>query len=270
MKISIVCGLNESRDPMDKVMERFEELCRFLKNLKYDGIELSLLDPEGVNPKKINEILESYNFELSALGTGSSYIRYGYSLGHYNEHFRQKAIEKLENYIKFANHTNSKVIIGLIRGRYTHESSPKKEKLNIISSLKKCVDIAKDYGVILCFEPINRFEIDSYNTISKSIDLLKKINSENLKLLIDSFHIYLEEDPGIIWEYLDEISQWVSHIHIADSTRRAPGSGHFDFKSFLNIFKNNGYKDYISIETIMKPSFEEVAKSSVEYLHFIL
>ncbi|GAI91839.1 unnamed protein product, partial [marine sediment metagenome] len=62
----------------------------------------------------------------------------------------------------------------------------------------------------------------------------------------------------------------VGHVHIADTTRRAPGSGHFDFKTFLNIFKNAGYSEFVSIETIMKPSFEEVAKSSSEYLRSIL
>ncbi|MFX1555114.1 MAG: sugar phosphate isomerase/epimerase family protein, partial [Promethearchaeota archaeon] len=60
------------------------------------------------------------------------------------------------------------------------------------------------------------------------------------------------------------------HIHLADCTRRAPGTGHFDFRTFLNIFKNAGYNGFASIETIMKPSFEEVARESSEYLRLIL
>jgi sugar phosphate isomerase/epimerase len=124
--------------------------------------------------------------------------------------------------------------------------------------------------VILLFEPINQFEIDSYNTISESIKLLEEIRSDNLKLLLDSFHTYLEEDPIYIWEYMKDKAYHVAHIHLADDNRRAPGTGHFDFKTFLGIFKNIGYDGFASIETIMKPSFEDVAKEASEYLRMII
>jgi len=270
MRLSIVSALDESNRKQEDVIKKFISLCDFLKPLHYDGVELSLLEPEKINVKKVEEIQESYEMEIPALGTGNTFIRFGYSLGHIDETIRKKAIERIEKYIEFANNVSSKVIIGLIRGRYNLESSQTKEKLNIKSSLKECCRLAENYNVELLFEPINRFEIDSYNTIAESLELIEEVNSDSLKLLVDSYHIYLEEDPGFIWEYLEEIAHNVSHIHLADCTRRAPGSGHFDFRSFLNIFRNAGYIGFVSIETIMKPSFEEVAKESSEYLRTIL
>ncbi|MFX1308838.1 MAG: sugar phosphate isomerase/epimerase family protein [Promethearchaeota archaeon] len=270
MKLSIVSGLNETKRTQDDVIKNFSDLCELLNSLNYDGIELSLLEPEKINVNKINEIKDSFNLEICAIGTGSTFIRFGYSLGHQSEHIRNKAIQRIQNYIKFAQETQSMVIIGLIRGRFNFESSSKKEKSNIKSSLKECCHIAENNGVILLFEPINRFEIDSYNTISESVKLIEEIGSNNLKLLIDSFHTYLEEDPGFIWDYLEEITHHVAHLHLADCTRRAPGTGHFDFRTFLNIFKRSGYNGFASIETIMKPSFEEVARESSEYLRLII
>jgi len=270
MKLSIVSGLSESKSNQEEVINKFASLCEFLKPLKFDGIELSLLEPEKINVKEIVEIKESYEMGIPALGTGSTYIRFGYSFGHEQQMIRKKAIERIDKYINFARETESKVIIGLIRGRYDFNSSPKKEELNIESSLKECCRLAEINNVTLIFEPINSFEIDSYNTISKSIKLIEKIGSDRLKLLIDTFHTYLEEDPGFIWDYLREIAPVVAHLHLADSTRRAPGTGHFDFKTFLNVFKESGYAGYASIETIMKPSFEDVAKYASEYLSLIL
>ena len=142
--------------------------------------------------------------------------------------------------------------------------------MNIIHSLKECCKIAENNNVELIFEPINRFEVDSYNTISESIELLEEIGSENLKLLIDSFHTYLEEDPIYIWKNMKGITQYVSHLHLADDNRRAPGTGHFDFRTFLNFFKESGFNGFASIETIMKPSFEDVAKTSSEYLKSVI
>jgi sugar phosphate isomerase/epimerase len=270
MKLSIVSGLKESESNQEKVIEKFSYLCEFLKPLNFDGIELSLLEPEKIDVKKIIEVKESCEMEIPALGTGGTYIRFGYSLGHIDETKRRKAIERIEKYIGFARETDSKVIIGLIRGRYNFESSAKKERLNIISSLKECCRSAENNNVDLIFEPINRFEVDSYNTISESVKLIEEIRSDNLKLLIDSFHTYLEEDPLYIWEYLKDKTHYVAHLHLADDNRRAPGTGHFDFRTFLNIFKESGYNGFASIETIMKPSFEDVARETSEYLRMIL
>jgi len=78
-----------------------------------------------------------------------------------------------------AKNMHKEVIIGLIRGRYSSESSAKKEKLNIISSLKECCRIAENNNVMLVFEPINSFEIDSYNTISEAVNLINEISKVN-------------------------------------------------------------------------------------------
>ena len=270
MKFSIVSGLNESKSSQEDVINKFSSLLEFLKPLNFNGIELSLLEPEKIDVEEIVAIKESFGMEISAIGTGSTFIRFGYSLGHIDENIRNKAIERIDKYIELARKTNSKVIIGLIRGRYNHESSAKKEKLNIKSSLIECCHSAENNNVELVFEPINRFEIDSYNTIAEALELIEEIGSNNLKLLIDTFHIHLEEDPESIQDYLKVINRKVGHIHLADDTRRAPGSGHFDFKPILEIFKRNMYTGFASIETIMKPSFEDIAIKSSEYLKLIL
>ena len=124
-------------------------------------------------------------------------------------------------------------------------------------------------GVELIFEPINRFEIDSFNTIKESLEMVEEIGSDNLKLMVDSYHTNLEEDPETIWDYLGSIADKVSHLHLADDTRRAPGTGHFDFKRFLTAFEKKKFPGFASIETIMKPSFEVVAKQTMDYMKSI-
>jgi 5-keto-L-gluconate epimerase len=270
LNLSIVCSLNESKESKGAVVKKFASLCHMLKPLGYDGIELSLLEPEKIETMEIVELCESYELKIPALGTGGTYIRFGYSFGDLRESIRNAAIERIVKYIEFAENFDAKVIIGLIRGRYNHESNSTRERINIISCLKECCQVAENHNIELVFEPINRFEIDSFNTISQSKALLHEIGSDHLRLLIDSFHTNLEEDPVYIWDDLIDIVPFVGHIHLADCTRRAPGTGHFDFKTFLNGFKKGGYEGFVSLETIMKPSFEELAKDASEYLDLIL
>lgn len=269
MKFSIVSGLNESNISNIKVIAKFTKLCEFLCPLGYKGIELAILEPEKIPVKDLVEISNSFNMEIPAIGTGSTFLRFRFSFGDVDSIVREKAIARIEEYIKFSTITNSKVIIGLIRGRFTHGNNPENERENIIKSLEKCSKLAEDNDVKLIFEPINRFEIDSFNMIQESLEMIEAIGSNNLKLMVDSFHTHLEEDPKTIWSYLDSIASKVSHLHLADDTRRAPGTGHFDFKRFLDIFEKNNFQGFASIETIMKPSFEDVANQAMNYMKSI-
>lgn len=270
MKFSIVLGLNESTSSEKQVLERFTESCNFLSTLGYQGIELAILEPEKIPVEKIREIAIDYKMKIPAIGTGSTFIRFGYSLGDVNPKVREKAIERIKKYLDFSSVSESLIIIGLLRGRYSRDSDSKSAKENIIKSLRICCKLAEDSGLNLLLEPINRFEIDSCNTIQETLEMIEVVGSNNLKLMIDSFHIHLEEDPTKIWSFLKTIADKVSHIHLADDTRRAPGTGHFDFQRFLQIFNESAYKGFASMETIMKPSFKEVASKSIKFLRSIL
>ncbi|TXT61971.1 MAG: putative 5-keto-L-gluconate epimerase [Promethearchaeota archaeon] len=270
MKLSIVASINEDKGSPDRIDKKFSLLCEFLKPLGYSGIELSLLKPENIDLKPILETLNSYNMHIPAIGTGGTFIRYGYSLGHRKKHVRKKAVDVLEKYMDFAAKSQSLVIIGLIRGRYSYKSNSEKEKLNIFNSLTKCIEMAEDKNVTLAFEPINRFEIDSYHTISNSLDLLEELHSNHLKILIDTFHIHLEENLDTVFTLLENNISKICHIHLADCNRRSPGSGHFPFRKLFEIFENDKYNGFYSLETIMYPSFEDVAEQSANYLFNLL
>lgn len=266
MNLSIVASLDETSARKEEINKKFSLLCEYLKPLGYSGIELSLLKPEKINKGEVEEIMNSYDMNIPALGTGGTYVRLGYSLGHRKKKIRKKAIKRIEEYIDLAVNTQSKVIIGLIRGRYSLKSNSKKEEENIILSLRRCIEMAEEKNVILAFEPINRFEIDSYHTVRASLDLIEQLNSDTIKLLIDSFHIHLEENPNSIWDTLSQNASQITHVHLADCNRKAPGSGHFDFKKLFYTLNKAGYDRFYSLETIMKPSFEDIAEESAEYL----
>ncbi|MFX1298117.1 MAG: sugar phosphate isomerase/epimerase family protein, partial [Promethearchaeota archaeon] len=190
MKFAMVSGLNESTSTSQQVLGKFTNLCKFLQPLGYKGIELAILEPEKILVKELKEVADSYQLEIPALGTGSTFLRFGFSLGNLFLQIREKAIERLKRYIEFSTICNSKIIIGLIRGRRSYKNNPITEKRNIINSLRKCSKLAEDFSVELIFEPINRFEIDSFNTIEETLAMIEEIGSDHLKLMIDSFHTH--------------------------------------------------------------------------------
>ncbi len=263
---SIAFGIDN--DFVNQFDKKFNEKLSFLKNLGYTGAELALLRPEDIPVEKMNACLDTYDMEISAVGTGSTYLRYGYSINSLNEIIRDRARNRVELYCKLASELkgNPKVVLGLIRGRRPHNQSSDSELSLFKDSLTILDKIAEQYGIELIIEPINQFEVDFLHTLSDVVNLLQDMNLKNTFTMIDSFHVYLEEDPTTFFDTLTNYTSYIHHVHFAGPDRRAPKNGGIDYKKIINTLLKMNYQGFFSIEAIMKPSFESVAKQSSEYL----
>ncbi|HDH06822.1 MAG TPA: sugar phosphate isomerase/epimerase, partial [Thermoproteales archaeon] len=97
---------------------------------------------------------------------------------------------------------------------------------------------------------------------------LRDINSPSLKLLLDTFHMNIEEP--LIEESIKKAGKKIGHFHVADSNRLAPGMGHLDFKSIIGSLKETGYEGFLSAEVIIKPSLGVVLEYTKKTLGHLL
>jgi sugar phosphate isomerase/epimerase len=56
------------------------------------------------------------------------------------------------------------------------------------------------------------------------------------------------------------------HVHIADSHRRYPGSGHTDFTRPFATLKAMGYQGYVSAELLPLPDPDVAAEKTIAFL----
>lgn len=102
----------------------------------------------------------------------------------------------------------------------------KQERLDYAAeSLQQVAAHAEKVGVILCLEIVNRFEQYMMNTADEGIAFCKRIHNSNCKLLLDTFHMCIEEDyiPSAI-ERASEAG-YLGYIHIGESNRKIPAGG---------------------------------------------
>lgn len=83
-------------------------------------------------------------------------------------------------------------------------------------------------------------------------------------ILIDTFHMNIEE--ASIYESIKKSKDYITHVHIADSNRWAPGSGHLDFTRIITTLKEIGYPGYLSAEILPLPDPVSAARLAIEYL----
>ena len=81
---------------------------------------------------------------------------------------------------------------------------------------------------------------DGWDTLRSMID------SPNVQLMADVFHMNIEEDS--IAASLRAHAAHIAHVHLADNQRREPGSGHLDFASVFQALADNAYTGALAME----------------------
>ncbi|GAB4309796.1 MAG: sugar phosphate isomerase/epimerase [Promethearchaeota archaeon] len=266
MHLSLVIGLDETRRRPDEVAAEFRRKAEYLSGLGYDGVELALVLPERVPAGKLAEACESLGVKVPAVGTGSTYLRCGYHFGTSDRHLREKALERTAAYAQFASRFDALVIVGLLRGRYRLPDTSEQALERVVECLERCGELGDEHGVDFVLEPINRFEVDCLHTVAETAEVVHRVNHPRVKLMLDNFHLNLEEEPGFVNDELPRYCADLAHVHVADTNRRAPGTGTFDYGTFVRVLRENLYAGFLSVETIHKPSFEAVAEVSAKTL----
>lgn len=238
-----------------------EESLAKIQKIGYDGAEVHIHDSDEIDREGLKRLLERYKLCLTSIGTGTAYGKDHIFLASEDEAVRQRAIDRLKGHMVTArDYEHAVVIIGLVRGKVSDCTNREIYEENLITSLKECGKQAKAYGVTLGIEVINRYESDYLNTIQEGLQLLEKVDSENLKLHIDTYHMNIEE--GNIYEAICQAKGKICHVHIADNDRWYPGHGHYDFRETLRALKDIGYDKSLAVESLFYPeSFYSAEKA---------
>jgi sugar phosphate isomerase/epimerase len=107
---------------------------------------------------------------------------------------------------------------------------------------------AASVGVELTLEAWNRYETYFLNRLDQAAELWREIGLEQGGVMGDTFHMNIEEDS--IAGAIRRTGALLNHVHLADSNRAAPGTGHTDFRPVLEALAEIEYDGYLSFELL--------------------
>ncbi|MBC8097665.1 MAG: sugar phosphate isomerase/epimerase [Akkermansiaceae bacterium] len=117
----------------------------------------------------------------------------------------------------------------------------------VVGHLRTICRYAEEHGKVICLEPLNRFETDFINTVEQGLKMIRDVKSPALKLLLDTFHMNIEEkNPA---EAIRRAGGHIGHFHASASDRGTPGNDHVDWKGAAKALKEIGYTGPIVIES---------------------
>ncbi|MGD1822673.1 MAG: dihydroxyacetone kinase subunit DhaL [Pleomorphochaeta sp.] len=223
-----------------------------VKELGFDGAEISLF---GNSDEKINDALScAKDLGLDVIcGTG---VSAECDPSSEDENVRQKAIDYLKECVDKVAFGNGKNLNGVLYAPWQGFSQVSKQTRwnNASNVLKEVGSYAKKKNITLNIEVINRFETDFFNTIDEAVEFLKLVDLDNVKLLVDTFHMNIEEDD--IYSALEKNISYIGCVHVSENHRGVPGTGHIDWKKIISILKKNQYEGYLDMETFVESGTE--------------
>lgn len=133
--------------------------------------------------------------------------------------------------------------------------SPEEDHAVLLDGLGRLAEHARAEGVVLCLEPLNRYEDYLVNTLGQAAQFCGEIGLPSLRVAADTYHMNIEEDDPV--DALRSAGPRLAHVHLSDSNRGQPFAGHVDWAAVLAALADSGYAGDLALECRLRGDPEE-------------
>lgn len=123
-----------------------------------------------------------------------------------------------------------------------------------VRSMQEAVKVAEDNQVYFCMEVVNRFEQFLINTCEEAVQYVDEVGSPNAKVMLDTFHMNIEED--FIGAAVERAGDKLGHVHIGENNRMPPGYAHIPWTELGAALRKIGYQGHVVMEPFLMPGGE--------------
>jgi D-psicose/D-tagatose/L-ribulose 3-epimerase len=230
-----------------------------VKDIGYDVIEICIEDPLKLSAEQIASAAEKHGLEVSICGA----FGLDRDVSHEDASIREKGINYLKTCVDFAAEVGSSYVSGPMysttgKARLLSTDERKQQFNWAVESLEIVANYAQIRKVGLAIEPLNRFETDLINTLEQGVGLCKAINLTNVGLLIDTFHMHIEEKS--LTSAIEYAAPYIFHVQASENDRGTPGKGQVRWDEMFKALSKIDYTGQIVIESFL-PTVKEIAKA---------
>jgi D-psicose/D-tagatose/L-ribulose 3-epimerase len=189
----------------------------------FDLLELSLENPGEWDPARVAEILAANELGASVCAV----------MGEGRDLLQRDLIAPTQDYVRTCIDAAVTVGSGVVAGPvYTPTSKTWRmddaERAaavdRLVEGLLPLADYAGERGIRLAIEPFNRFETSFLNTAAQTIEVVDRVDSPAVGVLLDTFHMNIEEkDQAAV---IRLVADNLAHVHACGNDRGAPGADH--------------------------------------------
>ncbi len=207
-------------------------------------VEIPMLHPETFDASKTKKLLME------------SGITAAYSLGLPSERSLPEnpegAFEELKRAVNSVSEAGGDRLTGVLYGTLGELPGrrPEESDYRIIADvLRKTAEYARGKGVKLGIEPVNRYETYLINTSQQAVELMDRIDSDNMFIHLDTYHLNIEEES--FSDAIRTAGKRLEYIHLSESHRGTPGTGTVDWDDVFSGLAEIGFKGALIMESFV-------------------
>ncbi|MFQ6094572.1 MAG: sugar phosphate isomerase/epimerase family protein [Candidatus Bathyarchaeia archaeon] len=238
--------------------------------LGYEGIELNFKEwPSELNLDEIEESMNRFDVKIAAIGTRHMYVTHGLYLSSPHKDVRKRALAYITECMKISRRLGCSIVQAgwAFQGSRLEAPFPAAWR-QAVESLKEVGRRALDCGLLFVIEFACKQNAELVNTMDDALLMLDEVGCENVLVMADIFHIYMEKGP--LRETILKGGKRLGYVHLADSDRLTPGRGRIDFQELINALKEINYKGYMIMEFNPDPSADESLEQAIQYVMKLL
>ena len=177
---------------------------------------------------------------------------------------RKQAVEYLKKGILAARELGGHEIGGVLYSswptNYENDMITKQERderaQRSLDCIKEVIPTAEECQVTLNLEILNRYENYVLNTVEQGVTFCRTIDSDYCKLLLDVYHMNIEEDD--ICQAIRSAGNYIGHFHVSEPNRGIPHhTKRIAWDAIGESLRSTGYNGTVTIEAVV--SFDGVS-----------
>lgn len=228
-----------------------------IKSMGFDAVEIPMEYPEKINAKEVKAALNANGLEPVACGA------FGPSRDLTNDDpaVHENCFRYIIECFDLCNTWDAPFLAGPMysavgKARMVSPEQRKVEWERAVTNLHKVCKLAHERNLKIALEPLNRFESDMVNTAQDVLRLINDINHPAAKVLLDGFHMAIEEKN--IEEAITLAGDKLIHVQVSENYRGTPGTGQTPWNDLKKGLANIDYSGVVSIESFT-PEIKELA-----------
>ena len=220
--------------------------------LGFDVLEICIEDPDLVHAEAIRTDAVAYSV-CGAYGPDRDFAAEDPAL-------RENAFEYTRRLVELAAAVGSPHVCGPMYSAVgkARGDDPAAEWRRSVDGLKRAAEAAEAHGVRLAVEPLNRYETDLVNTTEQGLALCAEIGSPAVGLLLDTYHLNIEEKSPA--DAIRLAGDRLFHFHACENDRGTPGTGHIEWAEVARALRDAGYEGQVVIESFT-PQVQAIARA---------
>jgi D-psicose/D-tagatose/L-ribulose 3-epimerase len=239
--------------------EALSSLVSKAAELGFDWIELPLETLDDFDHQTAASLINDYGLGVSACAVMSP----DRDLIHPDEAVRDNGMAYVRSAIEAAQNIGATNLIGPIYSAVGRcwQATPEERARDmdiLVSNLRSLAAFAANHGVVLCLEPLNRFETSFMNLTEQAVEVVDRVNHPACKIMLDTFHMNIEERS--LGDAVRAAGPRLQHVHACENNRGTPGSGNVAWEEVAAALKEIDYDGPVVIESFT-PAVKSIARA---------